>query len=76
MPELFVRAALTNLLKPQPLQNGNDLARLKYGDTRHSCNFDGLNSDKLRLETRGTVLAQHLDYFFEIEVKLIQGGGL
>lgn len=76
MPKLLVRTALTNLLESKPLQNRNDLARLENGDTGHSRYFDGLNSDKLRLDARRAVRTQHLDDFLQISVELIKGGGL
>lgn len=76
MPELNMRAALTNFLEPQLMQNGNDLAGLEDGDAGHSGNFDGLNSDELRFKARGTILAQHLDDLLEIGIEFIQGGRL
>ena len=76
MPELLMRTALTNFLKPQPLQNRNDFAGLEDGDTGHSRNFDGLHSDELRFESRGAVLAQHLDDFLQIRVEFIERRGL
>ena len=76
MPELLMRAALTNFLKPQPLQDRNNLAGLENRDAGHSHNFDGLNSDELRLQAGGAVLAQHLDHFLQIRVEFVEGGGL
>lgn len=76
MSKLLMRSALANFLKPKPLQNGNHNARFEDGDAGHSCNFDGLHPDKLRLKTWGAVLAQHFNHFFEIGIDLVQRRGL
>ena len=76
MPKLFVGAALTNLLEPQSLQNRDDLARLENWYSGHLRNFGGLDSYKLRLNVRDTILAEHLDDLFQIRVELIKSLGL
>ena len=56
VPELLVRASLPNLLEPQPLENGDHLARLEYGQACHLRlrlgYINTLNAHKLDLETR------------------------
>lgn len=76
MPKLFVRAALTNFLKPQSLQNRNDFARLENGNAGHLRNFDGLNSNELRLNVRRAVLAQHFDDVPQVGIEFVEGGRL
>ena len=76
MTELLVGPALAYLLESQPLQNRNDLAGLENRYAGHSRNFDGLDSDKLRLNMRRAVLTQHLDNLLQVDVEFIKGLGL
>ena len=76
MPKLFVRAALTNLLKPQLLKNRNDLARFKNRNAGHLRNFDGLNPNELRLNIGCAIAAQQFDDFLQIGIEFVKGTSL
>ena len=69
MAELFVRAALPNLDKSKPRQDGNHLVGLQNGDSSHAevlGHNDGLRADKLTFQLGLPVLQQHVNHFPKI----------
>lgn len=73
MSELLVRPALTNLAKPEPLQQRDDLAWLQDRPLpQGSSNLDRSHIDELGLKHRLPVFEKHLDHFAKVLLKLVQ----
>ncbi len=75
--ELLVGTALSDLHKPMPEKNSDNLGRLEYRDAPHrSGNNDCLDTHELRGELRLSVLEQQLQNFLEIRIKFIKTASL
>jgi hypothetical protein len=76
VPELFVRTALADFLKAQPLQQCHDLARLEDRWLGHELRHDRLDADELGFKLRFTILKEEGDDLFQVSVEFVERLGL